>query len=444
MSSGGRGVVFNTAEAPASNGHAMPYGRTGHFSYTCRSPSLQVRRAGPPSWRSKRRQPTENAYDGDVSDHGMDEGWQQQPIRRLLSQQMRQTLRTEESNKRLHEQWDACFNDNVFRHTCQEADRQGRSEALRARLAAEFVAAAQAIMPACPSCSETGTLESAATEQLLYVAIEGRMSVSHPVFRCTAYDGVHVVHPTSFGCFPATPTEPRICYAASLLQLTCKVGLAGPLSMEAWCNTMEAMHEWSGCTDSNSSGSGRGTRRVWRNLGMAAQQWQRMVNSAEDLDRFNITHIGSQREQLRDQIAPPAASVARQDSGDGPSESREADEGPAPGGFDGDERAAQAEQAWEGPFIGPTNQCPCCYRTCQAVMADACLGITHLRAAGRAADAIHPLQLQTPFVEDSRMKALLVQRRDLDPASLERPICSQFVAASKGFSTRQDRLHMQV
>lgn len=228
--------------------------------------------------------------------------------------------------------------------------------------------------------------------------------------------------------------------------------------MEAWCNTLEAMHEWNGCTQSTQSdGSGEhgGPQRVWRNLGMAAQQWQRVVTSAEDLDRYNITHIGSAlREQQGSQIAAPASPLTRHSSGDEPREARAAEQG-APrglgsGGVDEDEQAANAEQAapadqaWEGPFNGPTCQCPWCWRTCQAAMADACLGITHLKAAGRAADAIKPLQLQTPFVDDSRMKDLLVQRRNLDPASLERPTCSQFVAASKDFSARQDCLHMQV
>lgn len=449
MSTGARRVVFRTGEPPPSSGLALPYGRTGHFSYTNRSHSLQIRRPGPPSWRFRRRQPTDEGYDADASDHeggGVDgyPAWQQN-VRRPLSRQMRHRLKTEEVNKRLHEQWDGCFQDNVFRHTCHQADRQELAEALQSRLAAEYATAARAAIPACPSCSQAGSMVSASTDQMLYVAIEGRVLVNHPVFRCTACDEVHIAHPTSFGCFPATPTEPQICYAVSLLQLTCRVGLAGPLSMEAWCSTLESMHAWNGCSDSDSSAAQYGVAKVWRNLSMAAQQWQRVVSSAEDLDRYNITQIGSSvDDQPGDAVAENRAELTGQNAAASCNPVQGPPQSPGHDGLDDDQQATSAEQACQCHFSGPTNQCPCCWRTCQAVMADACLGITHLKAAGRAADAIKPLQVQTPFVEDSAIKELLVRRRDIDPASLERPTCSEFVAAAKGFSDRQARLHMQV
>lgn len=447
MPSGARRVVFRTAETPVRG--PASWGRTGSFAYTNSSQNIERRLPGPPSWRFRRRQHADEGYDGDSSDHdgrGMEgyPAWQQLP-RRPISREKQQRLKTEEVNKRLHEQWDACFDDNVFRHTCHQADREALSAALRARLADEFATAARAALPACPSCSQPGLMEIASSEQLVYVALEGRVSVSHPVFRCTGCDGVHTAHPTSFGCFPATPTEPQVCYAVSLLQLTCKVGLVGPLPMEAWCDVLEAMHKWNGCTGSGSSAADSGPQRVWRNLSMAAQQWQRVASSAEDLRRYNITQIGSMGpQQPGHEEAAPASLMTGQPSAHVQSNDESAQGTPGAVALIGDPQTESAEQASVGPFFGPTYQCPCCWLTCQGAMADACMGITHLRAAGRAADSIQPLQQQTPFVEDCTIKDLLVQRRDLDPASLERPTCSEFLAASKGFSDRQARLHMQV
>jgi hypothetical protein len=191
--------------------------------------------------------------------------------------------------------------------------------------------------------------------------------------------------------------------------------------MEAWCKVLETMHQHSGCAEEAvpiSMGIFNGDK-VWRNLGMAAQQWQRMADSAECLDRYNITHI-----------APTT------DKGSRDMQQLNTTEG-------GEMEEAKEIRGTLG-FDGPTRQCPCCWRTCQGAMADSCLGITHLRTAGSAADSIQPLQPQTPFVNDAVIKELLIERKDVDPSALERPACSDFVATSKGFSERQQRLHIQV
>lgn len=440
-----RRVVVRTAQAPV-DGLPLPWGRTGSFRLTNSRQKVNRRAPGPPSWRFRTRDPTVDDQDGYSSDPGQDDyaAWQQ-PIRRPVTRQKQKRLDTEEENKRLHEQWDACFNDNVFRHTCHQADRQALSEALRARLAGEFAAAATAEMQVCPSCNQPGMMLSASSEQqLLYVALEGRVPVPHPVFICAGCEGVHTVHPTSFGCFPATPTEPQVVYAVSLLQLTCKVGIAGPLPMEAWCNALEALHQWNGCTEPDGSAAHAGPQRVWRRLSMAAQQWQRVATSAEDLTRYSIQPISRvAHEQPGGQAAAPASPILGQSPTQEQRTEQEQETAPEAHGSPANHADQQSAAAW-GPFIGPTRQCPACFETCQAVMADACMGLTHLRAAGRAADTIQPLQQQTPFLADEEIKELLVDRRDIDPASLERPMCSDFLAASKGFSNRQARLHMQV
>lgn len=95
-------------------------------------------------------------------------------------------------------------------------------------------------------------------------------------------------------------------------------------------------------------------------------------------------------------------------------------------------------------FAGPGVTCPCCWRDCSAACADACLGLTQLRAAGKASDFMRPNLRYSPFMEDEEVKATLALRKNLDPAALERPACSQFSAAAATASDSQQRLYVQV
>lgn len=59
-----------------------------------------------------------------------------------------------------------------------------------------------------------------------------RVQVSHPTFRCNGGCGsIQRVHPIAMGCFPATPSMPRVYFSEALLTLTHNVRLAGPLAM---------------------------------------------------------------------------------------------------------------------------------------------------------------------------------------------------------------------
>ncbi|MGH3055792.1 MAG: hypothetical protein ACRDL7_12535, partial [Gaiellaceae bacterium] len=346
-------------------------------------------RPGPPSWRFIQQDNRDTDADDDTAGDQLESAWEDQRGRVNTRR-----LKTEEVNLRLQEQWAASFNDNAFRFTCHEAQHEQSNAALQASLAESFLSAAKGAIPVCPACSivhsesNFQTLQCASTEQLLYVTIHGRAAVSHPVFRCAACGDQRVAHPVSFGCFPATPTEPQVVYDRSLLYLTCKVSQTGPLAMEAWCKSLEALHQYSGCAPEatpTNPGSSDG-HKVWRNLGMAAQQWQRVADSVHNLDRYGVSHIAAQPEQP----------TAHHD--DMPGGADELDAGQHGEAEEGQMEMAADDARLTMEFNGPMRQCPCCWRTCQAAMADACMGITHLRAAGCSADMIQPLQPQTPFV----------------------------------------------
>ncbi len=73
--------------------------------------------------------------------------------------------------------------------------------------------------------------------------------------------------------------------------------------------------------------------------------------------------------------------------------------------------------------------CPCCWRTCQALMGDACLGITRLRAAASSSHALSPVYTDGPCVADAAGKDLLSERHNVDSALLDPPSSADFKAA---------------
>lgn len=74
-------------------------------------------------------------------------------------------------------------------------------------------------------------------------------------------------------------------------------------------------------------------------------------------------------------------------------------------------------------------KCPCCWRTCQALMGDACLGITRLRAAASSSHALAPFESNGSFIDDKEVQRLLVERQKLDSRLLDAPACVDFKAA---------------
>ena len=420
----------------------------------------------------------QSSPDGDLDGEGFaDDDGGNPDMPKLAAKRQRIRNTAEEDNRRLHGQWSAPLADNTFRYTCWQAARSLRNAALHERLCQEL---ARANLSTCPICShhhaehEFSTLKlSQPMEQnsLTYVAVEGRVTVPVPQSSCALCGSLDFVHPVMAGAFPATPARPQFCYAIGLLALAHEVCLAGPMPREALCSALEQMHVMNDCTAGQVSG--KGSVCIWRHLGMAADQWWRIERASKDLSQYAVQPI-SPVQDARDQAdclevsgahqAPgihsaatggpanrraqgtgqPAANAAGQHAADGDQQmasgSREAE-----GGMSGAQEEPQPSAALRSAFPGPpSGDCPCCYRSCAGAMADACLGLTHCRAAGSASDFLAPHHAGSPFIADEITRARLTERRGVDPASLTRPSCSDFVAASSGLSERARAYHIQV
>ena len=79
------------------------------------------------------------------------------------------------------------------------------------------------------------------------------------------------------------------------------------------------------------------------------------------------------------------------------------------------------QSAWE--------KCPCCWGTCQALMGDACLGLTRLRAAAKSLHALRPFDCGDAFIPGAAVKDLLAERQKLDRGLLDPPSCVDSKAA---------------
>lgn len=165
------------------------------------------------------QQNQEDLSDGD--DFG---GYWDQPAAQLRRDQKRQ--KALEDNKRLHEKWDACLLDNVFRNTCYLAGEPARQTTFQQQLQAEFHAAVIAALRDCQLCIATGisdaTWEQVPGHQIKYVTIQGRTDVVYPSFCCKGCGATTAIDPIDLGCFPATPQLPRLFYSAQLMFLTMK------------------------------------------------------------------------------------------------------------------------------------------------------------------------------------------------------------------------------
>lgn len=346
---------------------------------------------------------------------------------------------TEENNRRLHEQWTASLRDNIFMNTCFKAGAAERMASLQQQLKTEYYKTAEQSLGSCQACAfaELGhntfweLVDGAA--DILFVSILGRAQVSHPSFRCSGQCGTVVrLSPVSFGCFPATPTQPQVYYSEALLALTHSVRLSGPLPMEAWCAALEEIHIRNGCAAHVDIVSASLPKRVWRNLGSAVRQWWRMETATLDINQYSVQPIS-------------CAAAAVEDLQLSEGEAEDIPEAGQPALAAGESASRSTAVNTCGSEIkGPGHQCPACYKTCVAAMADACVGLTQLKAAGRATDFLEPQRNHSPFMGDPGVKDLLLERKRLDPAALERPLCAEFAAAAATLSGRQSRLNIQV
>lgn len=73
-------------------------------------------------------------------------------------------------------------------------------------------------------------------------------------------------------------------------------------------------------------------------------------------------------------------------------------------------------------------QCPCCWRTCQAAMGDACLGIVRLRAAASNSHSLQPFHSNGPFLCDDVVRNFVASRQKINIDLLTSPACAEFQA----------------
>ena len=72
--------------------------------------------------------------------------------------------------------------------------------------------------------------------------------------------------------------------------------------------------------------------------------------------------------------------------------------------------------------------CPCCWRTCQAAMGDACLGVVHMKAAAQSSQDHLAILEHGPFIPDDKAKERIAERQGIPADVLNQPSCNDFKA----------------
>ena len=153
-----------------------------------------------------------------------------------------------------------------FRRYCRLASEGERRQALQHQLQADFSDRLATLIPFCQQCQAPFQLISPAAP-ITFAGINGYVTVDNPDFQCSCGKRV-AVHPISLDCFPATPSRPEVWYDNQLLALTAAAQHAGPLAIQAHSTALKQLYSFNGLDPARPA--------VWDNLGMAAQQWQRV------------------------------------------------------------------------------------------------------------------------------------------------------------------------
>jgi hypothetical protein len=88
------------------------------------------------------------------------------------------------------------------------------------------------------------------------------------------------------------------------------------------------------------------------------------------------------------------------------------------------------------------SECPACWRTCEAVCADACMGMRRFAKSASAQRGLEPLISNTPFMSEEVVKAAQERRpHAADSSDARAAACSDFKAAdlSAAEATKYDR-----
>jgi hypothetical protein len=93
-------------------------------------------------------------------------------------------------------------------------------------------------------------------------------------------------------------------------------------------------------------------------------------------------------------------------------------------------RLARMDRTWEAAHEPGASQCPCCSVTCEAVCADACLGMRRFAKVALQQRDLQPLITSSRFVPEACMAAAQQAARGRVQWEDATPACSNFKAAT--------------
>ena len=190
-----------------------------------------------------------------------DRGDAQQTVDREAAASRRQRARIQQDQL-----WRERQPEHRFRRYCRLASETQRRQALQHQLQADFSGRLATVIPFCQQCQAPFQLISPAAP-ITFAGINGYVIVDIPDFQCSCGKRVSV-HPVSMDCFPATPSRAEVWYDNQLLALVAAAQHAGPLAILAQSTALKQLYSFNGLDPARPA--------VWVNLGMAAQQWQRV------------------------------------------------------------------------------------------------------------------------------------------------------------------------
>ncbi|DBA78758.1 TPA: hypothetical protein ACH3X1_008665 [Trebouxia sp. C0004] len=328
---------------------------------------------------------------GDPEQHEDDQRIDWQPI---SPDDAQDSARLHSSDKRSRHQhtreqqyfhWQEELAANVYCSTCALASGLQRRSDLQHRMQGEFTDRFNAADKECWRCNTGQHIQAVLPPTAItYASIHAHVSVHKPEFECTSCSTRIAVHPISIDCFPATPCQATVWYDQQLLVATAAAQYSGPVATKP---TAQPSNNFTSTMDADRGILAFG--QICLVLHRTGTVW-RYAHAA-----FVGDHVSSIA-ALTDEVHMLVSQV----------EMSKREQFQLPGMF-------ADQSAWQN--------CPCCWRTCQALMGDACLGITRLRAAASSSHALSPVYTDGPFVADAAVKDLLSERQNVDRALLDPP-----------------------
>ena len=155
------------------------------------------------------------------------------------------------------------------RELCWLANETQRQNHFKDTLSSNFCERVTTATCSCPHCNAAESMQPVSPSiPIMYVTIQGHITVSLPQCICPACGHQLTVHPFEVGCFPATPARAEVWYDKQVLMFTSACQVSGPTAIQAHCSALQELHMLNGC--------GPGKPSVWQHIANASQQWRRL------------------------------------------------------------------------------------------------------------------------------------------------------------------------